>query len=132
MKSCYAEDVMLRAFKVSSCRRVKIVYSRVPEQIVHFVVAVDVDGRRIVASSMSDGVITSLGFESTSNTVHEVAVVRDYTYVIVIDHWLEGPVITVSKEEAFNMLVRAFECLGYKIEELKEGPEYRYVIMRRD
>ncbi len=119
-------------FHISKGHKVKIVYVNEPVQIVHSVVAVDADGKRIVATFMTDGEIQSEGYHQSENVLHEVLISQNFKYVVIIDHWIEGPVFVVSSEDAYELLVKAFTCLGFRKIEEHSGTEFRYVVLSRD
>ncbi len=122
----------LALYRVSTGKCIKIVYAEVPEQILHLVVALDQEGKRLVSTFMSDGEVLSLGFEIAENVAYEVVVARDFRYVIVLDQWLEGPIVTVRDKEAYNLLVRAFEKLNYRVSEVREESRFKYTILCRE
>jgi len=123
---------MASRFYLSEGRKIKIVYVKEPTQLTHLVVAIDKDDKKIVATFITDGEVSTQGYKDTGNVTHEVLQVRNFGYIIIIDHWLEGPIIVTTSQDAYKNFIQAFTCLGYRIDKEKKGVDYEYVILTRD
>ena len=113
--------IELEKYYVSKGRKIKLVYSWCNEHYVHYVIAETGNSKYLVSTCISDGNITSYVIKSEGSIIHEIALLNNFKYAIIIDHWLEGPIIMLSNEKAYELMKEVFKILGYKllIEEVK-------------